>query len=56
MNLNDCIDWVNIMLYDTNPEDFGITEPNYSHDKNTYIAVLNTFKNYIDKDKIIMGF
>jgi hypothetical protein len=52
--LTDVVDWVNIMMYDTNPTDLGGEPSGLALEQ--YKVVLDYFAQSQHKEKIIMGF
>lgn len=52
-SFDDCVDWVNIMMYDVPPSDLGATD---TFTLSTYQMVLSYFEEYVSQDKIVMGF
>jgi len=54
-SLDNVVDWVNIMFYDATPTELGCpTGEKINLD--SYKLVLDAFKAYVPKNKIIMGF
>ena len=52
-SLNDVVDWVHIMEYDVRPSDLNCPD---RMQLSAYVAVFDAFTNYVDKNKIVMGF
>jgi GH18 family chitinase len=52
--LKNCLDWVNVMMYDVEPRAAGTKGETF--DIESYKMVLSYFEKYLPKDKIVMGF
>ncbi len=52
-SFNDCVDWVNIMMYDIPPGDMGYPS---GYTLGAYTMVLGFFQQYMNKNKVVMGF
>ena len=53
-SLNNCVNWVNIMMYDVPASDAGAQGETFELEN--YKQVLTSFEKYVSKDKIVMGF
>lgn len=52
-SFQECVDWVNIMMYDVSPSDLGATG---AFTLSTYQMVLGYFQEYVNLSGIVMGF
>ena len=53
-SVDDCLDWINIMMYDVPPQDLGAADGKLK--LGHYQQVLDAFAKYIPLEKIVMGF